>query len=621
MQAAGRAKPTPIALRVRYGAALVVLAVLAIFWQVTVREELTRREDDGALISLASSQRTQSQRIAKAVLSSAAAARHHDARNFEHHRRELADALDAWSRTHDQLVAIGNDAGHPLSSQELRATLIALERAYEPMRRSTQAVVTLHEAVGMDWPHLPEAGDAIAGVMGRERDYLPGMERVVASLIETSRRNNDAVARLELWLLAGMLGAIVLTGVIVFEPAVRTIRAQIDTLADAAKRANAAADSKGRFLANMSHEIRTPMTSILGYAEVLTSQGVTDAERSIAAATIERSARHLLTLLNDILDLSKIESGRLSVERIACSPTDVVEDVLALVRPSAVQKGLTLISEYARPIPAQVRTDPARLRQVLLNLVGNGVKFTDAGSVRVRVGFERGHLTFEVADTGIGMTPEQLARIFQPFEQADASTTRRFGGTGLGLAISSRLTEMLGGTLGVESRPGEGTTFSVRLRAEAVGEHEVISPPRNSGPAPQASRAARCRLDGVRLIVAEDGEDNQRLLRFHLERAGAAVRIAATGPDALRAAREDPAAAMLLDMQLPEVDGYEVARRLRSQGWPGAIIALTAHAMPGDRELCLAAGCDDYLTKPIDVAGLLSALRSWADSPPVRNAA
>ncbi len=389
---------------------------------------------------------------------------------------------------------------------------------------------------------------------------------------------------------------------------------QAAELEQARRAALGAARTKSEFLANMSHEIRTPMNAILGFSEELAGElertGATR-EADEALSTIRRNSEHLLTLLNDILDLAKIEAGRMPVESIPCSPREVVGEVIALLRPRATVKGLALDPEVAGSVPGAILSDPTRLRQILLNLVGNAIKFTDSGAVRVRVTPEPGaesRLAFEVIDTGIGLDEEERERVFQPFSQGDASTTRRFGGTGLGLPISRRIAELLGGTISVASAPGRGSTFRVTIAAPEA--------PELRGPTADPARQP-VRLGG-RLLLAEDGLDNQRLLKRILERAGASVDVASDGRVACdlvfaAAAAGAPYDLIVLDMQMPELDGYGAATELRAHGVRAPIVALTAHAMSGDRERCLAAGCDAYLTKPVQRERLLALLEELLD--------
>jgi PAS domain S-box-containing protein len=413
----------------------------------------------------------------------------------------------------------------------------------------------------------------------------------------------------------------------------------------AAEQANAA---KSRFLANMSHEIRTPMTAILGFAEIVQNSieccgacpdhqdCATRAQNRDNIRIIRQNGEHLLELINDILDLSKVEAGKLDTEQVPCSLVQAVEETVSLMRVRAVDKRLSLDVGYEFPLPETILSDPARIRQVLVNLVGNAVKFTSEGHVEIHArcaaDLQEGRATiaFDVKDTGIGMTPEQIGRLFQPFTQADSSTTRQYGGTGLGLAICKRLATAMGGDVHVASRPGEGSTFTFTLQAELPKNARMLSDiseaARRISHRTAANPPAVVRLRG-RILLAEDGPDNQRLISTILTAAGARVDVVANGRLAVEKATAalaegSPYDAILMDMQMPEVDGYEATGQLRQSGYDKPIVALTAHAMAGDRQKCLAAGCDDYATKPVDRAALLSALARWMGSaePGPRNA-
>lgn len=420
---------------------------------------------------------------------------------------------------------------------------------------------------------------------------------------------------------AMIVGLAGLSGVLLVQA--RSQRKASLALVTARNDADAASRSKTEFLANMSHEIRTPMTAIIGFVDLLADHGdgqPNAPSRDEAVETIRRNARHLLSLINDVLDLSKIEAGQMRMDRQRVRTLDLVQDALRLMDDRARQKGLALRLVMDGDVPESISTDPTRLRQVLINLLGNAVKFTDQGAVTLtmrRLDDAQDKLVFEIADTGIGMTPEQLSRLYQPFVQADSSTTRRYGGTGLGLAITRRCIDIMGGTISARSAPGSGTTFSfsidtgdlagvpaARLRATESKEGSGVL---------RLPSAVRQPLSGVRVLLAEDGIDNQRLIRFHLERAGAHVDIVDNGAkavecvqDSTRLNRHD---VILMDMQMPVMDGYEAVRRLTAAGEHTPIIALTAHAMPGDREKCLESGCHDYLCKPVDSRALLAAIR------------
>jgi len=410
--------------------------------------------------------------------------------------------------------------------------------------------------------------------------------------------------------------------------------------------ADAANKAKSEFLANMSHEIRTPMTAILGYAEGLLHGQLSESDNLNALHTIRRSGEHLLQILNDVLDISKIEAGRLEAERIGTSLFQLVRQVQSLMQPRADAKSLQFLVEYDGAIPATIQTDPTRLQQILINLIGNAIKFTDQGSVRLQTRLvdddpANPMLEFDVIDSGIGMTTEQVARLFQPFTQVDSSTKRKFGGTGLGLTISKRLAQMLGGDIAVDSKPGMGSTFRVTIATGPLDGVELIEhpPERAPGRAPATGPASRGskrtirpgpseeKLD-CRVLLAEDSPDNQRLFSLLLEQAGAQVTTAENGKIAVEKAlaahlqgRGDESQrhfdVILMDMQMPVMDGYEAARTLRERGYSGPIIALTAHAMAGDRDKCMSAGCNDYLTKPIGRSKLIALVRAHTGAPAV----
>jgi len=387
----------------------------------------------------------------------------------------------------------------------------------------------------------------------------------------------------------------------------KELSAALESEEQARREADGASRAKSEFLANMSHEIRTPMTAILGFSELLLEGEPSEEDRRRHLLTIRRNGEHLLSIINDILDLSKIESGRLEVEAMPVRVRSLVDEVVALFGPRAEAKGISLSVEIDSGVPLEVRTDPVRLRQVIVNLVGNAVKFTETGSVRISVARDRDDpkkLRIAIADTGIGIPPEKLADIFLPFQQADTSTTRHYGGTGLGLAISSRLIAMLGGRISVTSSPGTGSTFTFTIAAEEIVRSET-PPPEPEPPAPARSPERPAEVRGGRVLLAEDGPDNQRLIGLVLGNAGFSVDIAENGAIALERALAEwrdgsPYDVILMDMQMPEMDGYSATRRLREEGYDGRIVALTAHAMVKDRERCLAAGCDEFASKPID---------------------
>ena len=391
-------------------------------------------------------------------------------------------------------------------------------------------------------------------------------------------------------------------------------------LASALETATSATQAKSAFLANMSHEIRTPMTAILGYANLIASADEED-ERQEYLSTILRNGEHLLQLINDILDLSKIEARRLTVERLETPVNDLVMGVYELLEGRAREKGLDFELIFDGMVPTEIETDPTRVHQILLNLVSNSVKFTDDGFVRVRVGLASDRtaevplLRFSVQDSGIGMSQKQIDRLFRPFSQADDSTTRRYGGTGLGLSICRSLVELMGGVIEIKSDESGGSEATFTIATGSLDGIEFTDQPPDLSPRTHMRTLERVdvRLDGLRVLLAEDGVDNQRLIGKFVSVAGAKVEVVENGALALDRALEasrtvQPFDVILMDMQMPVMDGYDATRALRSEGYRGPILALTAHAMRGDREKCLQAGCDDFLSKPVKRALLIQAI-------------
>jgi signal transduction histidine kinase/CheY-like chemotaxis protein len=410
--------------------------------------------------------------------------------------------------------------------------------------------------------------------------------------------------------------------------ALRDLEESNRALAKAMGDAQAASRAKTEFLANMSHEIRTPMTAILGYTDVLREE-CWGRQRSLEAIdVIRRSGDHLLEIINDILDISRIEANRIEIESVPVKPVHLIADVCSLMRVRSAAKGLTLEIAFRGSVPETIRSDPTRLRQVLMNLIGNAVKFTERGGVELRVELDESdgacpRLAFEVADTGVGIAPERIPQLFQPFSQADTSLSRRYGGTGLGLAISQRLVRLMGGDIDVQSTPGRGTTFRFSIPTGKLdGVARIVPQAGSSCLAGGAADAVRgdppSGFPACRILLAEDTPENQRLIEHVLRRAGATVAVVENGElavDAALAARErgEPFDLVVMDMQMPVLDGYSATRVLRQKGYDLPIVALTAHAMQGDRELCLSAGCDDYATKPIQRESLLALLARYVN--------
>jgi signal transduction histidine kinase/CheY-like chemotaxis protein len=384
---------------------------------------------------------------------------------------------------------------------------------------------------------------------------------------------------------------------------------------------------KSEFLANMSHEIRTPMTAVIGYADLLLDPSLGASERVNHLQTIRRNGEHLMAVINDILDVSKIEAGKMSVENISMSPSQMIVDIASMMRVRAASKSLGFEIRYLGAIPETIQSDPTRLRQIVMNLVDNAVKFTETGTIRILVcceepGSQDPKLVIDVTDTGIGLTALQTQKLFQRFSQGDGSTTRKFGGSGLGLLISKRLAELLGGDISVESALGRGSAFRLTVPTgslldvplvEGLSEAGIVNTPA------QDVRRVPSLPPSCRVLLAEDGYDNQVLVTAYLVKAGATVKVVGDGLLAVEEATAALAAGkpydvILMDMQMPRLDGYGATSKLRLLEYDRPIVALTAHAMAGDRERCERAGCDEYLTKPVDRAKLVALVARFTGS-------
>ena len=538
----------------------------------------------------------------------------------------MNEALGQYSEAFNTLRQLTSD------NPRQQSTLVTLNQLFIAKAADLHRVADIRTSKGLAATLAPFS--AIHS-LDKNRDIRAVFAQIIGEedrllAIRTQRLNGDVSARNSAFAAmsaAGMLMLIVsYLFVLRFARHSRIFETQLQNAKHAAEQASS---FKTAFLSIMSHELRTPMTAINGFADLLLRPEISESTWLNYVQLIRRNGEHLLRISNDILDLSKVEAGKMSVENVPTAPVEIVSQVLSLLRPRAIEKGIELELKYDGDIPSRVQTDPTRLRQILLNLLGNAIKFTDHGSVRLVVRTDltdsnQPMMNYCIEDSGIGMTKEEIERLFQPFMQADVSTSRKFGGTGLGLAISRNFAKLLGGNVTVESVLGKGSTFCFNHQAGSLAGIKMLSTPAQLTLATSSLDAAQLPTIDGRILLAEDGFDNQELIALYLREAGADVTIANNGRvarDSVIAAadRATPFDLVLMDMEMPEMDGIAATSALRNHGHKLPIIALTANATSEARDRCLTAGCTAVVTKPVDWAKLFKAI--LAHLPQARGAA
>ncbi len=636
-------------LTLRYIAALSAVALLSLAGQAVVRIYFNRQLSDSQVVNIAGRQRMLSQRIAKAALIVSSTS---DPADRELHRRELGQTVELWQRCHRGLQQGDAELGLPDDkSKVVKQMFEELEPSFRGMLAPAERLGASH--AGRQPTPLPSVD--VAEILRHEPEFLQGMDTIVSEYAAEASRRVVQVERIELGLLLVTLGVLLLEGLFVFRPAVRRIRTMLGALeatgaklAAARDAAESASRAKSRFLAVTSHELRSPLHAILGIAEQLQKTPLGDSQRQ-GLGVVQDAGKTLLALVNDLLDLARIDSGKLELRMQAAPLASVLDGVLALARPAALNKGLDLSAKLAPDLPAAIVTDPLRLGQVLLNLLGNAVKFTDRGSVRLAVARRSrrddvAQLRFSVADTGIGIPPAERERIFQSFTQVDASRHRASGGAGLGLAIARSLVELLGGKLEVESEIGRGSCFSFDLDCH-VAETSAAGPEpelrarsngtyKNSGTCETGENGetdASCksrtfhqskggtngrpfpRTPLCSVLVVDDAAANRFLAAAMLRGAGCEVDVASSGGEAMRSVAAKSYRAILLDVHMPGMDGVEVARAVRQFELDvgrdrSRIIALTADTLPETGASLLRNSIDVVLHKPASEEAILAAI-------------
>jgi len=491
--------------------------------------------------------------------------------------------------------------------RELHKALQILTRIAQPLNREA-AEMLMESPLPKDFETKLEKAVAAQRQLLKLLDEFVDLQKYYAkNLVATA----DKKFRTTIFMMVVVVTLLLIIGSFIAKRVTRMVTSKNAELAAKNKELEAAwfeaanaTHAKSKFLASMSHEIRTPLTSIIGFAETLGDINQDPDDLKHAAESIKRSGNHLYEIINDVLDISKIEAGQIELEMIETSPSAIVNEVTTIMEEKIKKKGLKFRVNYFFPLPKTIITDPTRLRQILLNLLGNAVKFTNEGIVCINTSYQPAErsIKFEVSDTGIGMSKDVQDKVFEPFSQAEKSTTRKFGGTGLGLSISKQLAERMGGGIVCDSKLGYGSAFTATISIGEISDPELIYESAEIDETRNETIASitRNKKYSGRILIAEDTEENQKLLSLHLRKSGIDVEIVSDGRQALNAALQQQFDLIFMDMQMPVMGGLDAIRMLRQRGYNKPIVALTANTSQSDKDACIEAGADGFISKPID---------------------
>lgn len=582
-------------------------------------------QGSGDLINETGRMRTLSQRIRSIAYEIENAISTRQWQSLEQHHADLIETTNTLSETHAKLFD-EDGIKHPPANLSKRDqdTIHAITIPYKQLIHASGEYEMLTRNAIRRSPHLDtqllsRIASSKLDIRRAQSEFLPRMDRLV-ELLSTQTASNinhgTSRARLGLFVLAFMLAGMVL---FIIEPTILIVRRQLHELDKATREIRKADSVRWRLLTNMGHEFRTPMNAILGFSELLNDQSLTAQEKERLANSVHESAKQLGSLIETMLDMSAIESGQLRINTAPARVSDILSPCIELVKPKAIAAGIELKAHIGDSCEQQVITERKRLAQIINKLLDNAIKFTPKGSVTIDAFVEQHEescvLIVRVTDTGIGIAPEQLNHIFDPFHQAQDTLTRAFGGSGLGLSFARDLTRALGGDITVTSKPNEGSCFTVRIETTLAEKPLRMPTSNNAGPAS---------LDEARVLIVDDAKDNRVLLQHFFKKTNASVDFAYDGQQAIEQvnkaiAEMRPYHLILMDMQMPVLDGYAATTKLRKMGITIPVLALTAHALDGDREKCIQAGCDDYLSKPVNRTTLIDKCHKLLNAAPAQH--